>query len=92
MRRETRQFAEENGLRDYVDYFERGGVLNLNANAFREQGASGIEVDAVERQALDLEDNPKHRFDKFRQTAGLYFLVGLCSAAAAGRKALCLRS
>lgn len=81
----TDRFAEHPGLHDYAHYFSRGGMLNLDPNAYSN---GGIVVSQEERAALDLEHNPHSRFDRFKQTRGLYLLVALCSAAAAGKTSL----
>lgn len=84
MRKATKEFANQPDLHDYVSYFERGGMLNLDPAAYQRSEEGGIEVSRNEREALETEYNPQGRFDRFRQTRGLYVLVGLCSAAAAG--------
>jgi len=83
MQNEIAEFTKHPGLGLYRDYFERGGLLNLDPNAFERDRKDGFQVDDDERKALRRENNPTSRFDRFRQTKGLYLLVALCSAAAA---------
>lgn len=85
MKKATTEFAQhpESGLEDYVHYFVRGGMLNLDPQAYDNESA--MKVSPEERKALDRETRPQSKFDRFRQTKGLYFLVALCSAAAAGK-------
>jgi hypothetical protein len=84
MHNEIAKFTKHPGLHLYRDYFERGGLLNLDPNAFERDRKDGFRVSDEEGKALERENNPKSRFDRFRQTKGLYLLVALCSAAAAG--------
>jgi hypothetical protein len=86
------EFTEYPGLKIYHDFFERGGLLNLDPNAFERNDQTSFQTSSKEREALERENNPKSRFDRFRQTKGLYLLVALCSAAAAGKLLLRLRS
>jgi len=88
MQNEIAEFTKHPGLGLYRDYFERGGLLNLDPNAFERDRKDGFQVDDDERKALRRENNPTSRFDRFRQTKGLYLLVALCSAAAAGKHSL----
>lgn len=85
MKKATTDFAQhpESGLEDYAHYFVRGGMLNLDPQAYDNEDA--MKVSPEERKALDRETRPQSRFDRFRQTKGLYLLVALCSAAAAGK-------
>jgi hypothetical protein len=86
MQREIAEFTKHPGLSLYHDFFERGGLLNLDPNAFDERDRKdGFQVNDEERKALQRENHPTSRFDRFRQTKGLYLLVALCSAAAAGK-------
>jgi hypothetical protein len=91
MQIEIAKFTKHPGLQLYHDYFERGGLLNLDPNAFDRDRKDGYSVDAEERKALGRENKPTSPFDRFRQTKGLYLLVALCSAAAAGKPLLLLR-
>lgn len=84
MQSKIAEFTKYPGLHIYHDFFVRGGLLNLDPNAFKNDRGDGYELSSVERQALERELNPQSRFDRFRQTKGLYLLVALCSAAAAG--------
>jgi len=84
IKRETRQFALDNGLADYEDYFLRGGLLNLDRNALFRQRADGLQLSELERQALEIEYSPSRTDMLFKQSRTLYALVILCSLAAAG--------
>jgi len=88
MQQRIKEFTKHSGLQLYHDFFERGGLLNLDPNAFERDRKDGYQVSPEERKALGRENNPKSRFDRFRQTKGLYLLVALCSAAAAGKPLL----
>ena len=85
MQGEIAEFTKHPGLALYHDFFERGGLLNLDPNAFERERKDGYSVDDEEGKALGRENNPTSKFDRFRQTKGLYLLVALCSAAAAGK-------
>lgn len=78
----AREFARGNGLHTYEDFFVRGGLLNLNPEAFQRVRQDGHKLSQEECTALNFES--KSGLDRFRQTRGLYLLVALCSAAAAG--------
>jgi len=85
MQSRIKEFTKFPGLQLYHDFFERGGLLNLDPNAFARDRKDGYRASSEELKALERENNPKSRFDRFRQTKGLYLLVALCSAAAAGK-------
>lgn len=82
------EFVRHPGLQLYHDFFERGGLLNLDPKAYERHRKDRIQASEDELKALERENNPKSRFDRFRQTKGLYLLVALCSAAAAGKHPL----
>lgn len=84
VKEKAREFARGNGLHTYEDFFVRGGLLNLNPEAFQSIRQDGHRLSQEECNALNVEQCPKSGFDRFRQTRGLYLLVALCSAAAAG--------
>jgi hypothetical protein len=90
MQGEIAEFTKHPGLALYHDFFERGGLLNLDPNAFERERKDGYSADDEECKALRRENNPTSKFDRFRQTKGLYLLVALCSAAAAGKPSLLL--
>jgi hypothetical protein len=85
MQNKIAEFTEHSGLQDSHSDFERGGLLNLDPNAFERDRNDGFQVSNEEREALQRENQPRSRFDRFRQTKGLYLLFALCSAAAAGK-------
>jgi len=83
MKVNTTAFARDNGMEDYVHYFQRGGLLNLDSNAYEPPYDDGVVFSDSEIGALKLESS-ESRFNQFRQSSGLWTLVMLCSAAAAG--------
>jgi len=94
MKRETRQFALDNGLSDYEDYFLRGGLLNLDRNALFRERADKLKLSDIETRSLETEYSSRRSDMLFKQSRTLYTLVILCSLAAAGEIAIhgrCIR-
>lgn len=81
MRSEIEDYLALTGLSEDRRYFELGGRLNLQTEAFNVELQA--ELSEEERTALFQEDHPKGLFSRFRQSRGLWTLVILCSAAAA---------
>lgn len=88
MGKEIATFLQLTGLDLYKDFFERGGILNLDSFAFRPGKTLSITVSEKEKDKLEIEHNTDKRLNRFKQTKGLYLLVALCSAAAAGKLSL----
>jgi hypothetical protein len=80
---ESSNFATENGMSEYTDIFVRAGKLLLDP---RDSVPDDIGLTEVDKTALRLEYS-NNLWDRFAQSRGLWRLVILCSAAAAGENA-----
>ncbi|KAK3115923.1 hypothetical protein LTR53_003859 [Teratosphaeriaceae sp. CCFEE 6253] len=85
MKREARDFALNNGLEDYEQYFVRGGLLNLDRRALFRDRADGLSMTDDERRFLELEYRDDRASVLFGQKRTLYTLVMLSSLAAAAQ-------
>jgi hypothetical protein len=81
MEAESSKFATENGMSEYADIFVRAGKLLLDP---RDHFPDDIGLTEDETAALRLEHS-ENLWDRFAQSRGLWRVVILCSAAAAGK-------
>jgi hypothetical protein len=83
MEAESSKFAIENGMSEYAEVFVRAGKLLLDP---RDLAPDDIGLTEDEKNALKLEHS-ENLWDRFAQSRGLWRVVILCSAAAAGKDA-----
>lgn len=81
MQAESSKFATENGMFEYADIFVRAGKLLLDP---RDHLPNDVGLTEDETAALRLEHS-ENLWDRFAQSRGLWRVVILCSAAAAGK-------
>lgn len=85
MRSEIEDYLALTGLSEDRRFFDLGGRLNLLTEASSSNTELQAELSEEERTALFQEDHSQGLFSRFRQSRGLWTLVMLCSAAAAGK-------